>query len=214
MKLAPEPTDPDFKQQLRKTYDAHAAERDRAGEAAWRRPLCQDLISQLKSEQRDRLLEIGAGSGHTSKFFADHGLDVVAIDLSSAQVERCRAKGLTAYHRDFYDLGFRMESFDAIWAMNCLLHVPNRDLVDVLKGLRQVLNEGGVFNMGTWGGVAEEGINQQDAYEPPRFFALRTDDELVAKVSSVFAIEEFSRIIPSDRRHERLHMQFIRARKT
>jgi SAM-dependent methyltransferase len=213
MDLAPGSPAPDFKARLRETYDAHAEQRDKMGEAGWRWPLCEQLITLLKTEQKNRLLEIGAGAGHTARYFADRGLDVVAIDLSPAQVERSRAKGLTAYHRDFYDLGFRMESFDAVWAMNCLLHVPSRDLEDVLSGIREVLVPDGVFCMGTWGGIAEEGIYDDDFYQPSRFFALRTDDDLLESVGAVFAVEEFKRVKPPDANDDRLHVQFIRARR-
>lgn len=213
MELVPAPPDSEFKARLRETYDAHAEERDRAGEAAWRWPLCQQTISILKAENKNRLLEIGAGPGHTAKYFADRGLDVVAVDLSPAHVERARSKGLTAYHRDFYDLGFRMESFHAVWAMNCLLHVPTRDLREVLEGIREVLIDDGLFCMGVRGGIAREGIYEDDTYRPPRFFALRTDDELVNQVGRVFAIEDFAIVQPPDRKDERLHVQFVRARK-
>jgi SAM-dependent methyltransferase len=213
MELMPGSPPADFKTRLQQTYDAHAEERDQMGEAGWRWPLCESLITLLKSESKTRLLELGAGAGYASKYFADRGLDVVATDLSPAQVERCRAKGLTAYHRDFYDLGFRMESFDAVWAMNCLLHVPSRDLEDVLSGIRDVLVVGGVFSMGTWGGIAEEGIYEDDFYQPSRFFALRTDEDLVARVGAVFEIEEFQTVVPPDAKDDSLHIQFIRARR-
>ena len=203
----------DFKARLQETYDLHADERDRRGEAPWRWPLCEQLISLLRSEKRDRLLEIGAGSGHKSKHFVDRGLDVVAIDLSRAMVDRCLAKGLTAYQRDFYDLGFRMESFDALWAMNCLLHVPTHDFEDVLSGLAEVLTDRGVFCMGAWGGVTEEGVYDADPYDPPRFFALRTDQELLDAVGLVFDVEDFTTVLPPRRRDRRLHVQFVRARK-
>ncbi len=213
MDLAPGSPPSDFKARLRETYDAHAEERDRMGEAAWRWPLVEQLISLLKAESKSRLLEVGAGAGYTAQYFADRGLDVVATDLSPAQVERCRAKGLTAFHRDFYDLGFRMESFDAVWAMNCLLHVPSRDFEEVLAGIREVLVDGGVFCLGTWGGIAEEGIYEDDFYQPSRFFALRTDDDLLARVEAVFTVEDFTVVTPPDRTDERLHVQFVRARQ-
>ena len=213
MDLVGDTSTSDFKARLQQTYDAHAEERDRMGEPAWRWPLCEQLIGLLKGEARSRLLEIRAGAGYTSRYFADRGLDVVAVDLSPAQVGRCRAKGLTAYHRDFYNLGFRMGSFDAVWAMNCLLHVPSRDLEDVLIGIREVLDDDGIFCMGAWGGIAEEGIYQDDFYHPARFFALRTDDDLLSRVESVFTVEEFTQIVPPERTDERLHVQFIRARR-
>ena len=56
----------DFKARLQQTYDAHADERDRSDEAAWRWPLCEQLISLLRSEKRDRLLEIGPTLIHSN----------------------------------------------------------------------------------------------------------------------------------------------------
>jgi hypothetical protein len=40
-------------------------------------------------------------------------------------VARCRDKGLDAQVMDFSQLNFPAQSFDAVHAMNCLLHVPN-----------------------------------------------------------------------------------------
>ena len=51
-----------------------------------------------------RLLEIGSGTGQDSVFFASHGLDVVATDMSAAMVARCRDKGLVARVMDFSQL--------------------------------------------------------------------------------------------------------------
>jgi SAM-dependent methyltransferase len=213
MDMTEGPPQADFKARLRETYDAHAGERDRMGEAPWRWPLCDRLVDLMRAEGKTRLLEIGAGAGYTSRYFADQGLDVVAVDLSPNQVERCRSKGVTAYQRDFYELGFRPGAFDAVWAMNCLLHVPGDDLHRVLSGIRDVLGTGGIFCMGTWGGVGREGLYDDDFYSPPRFFALRTDEDLRAGVGRVFEVESFSIIVPDDHRDDELHVQFIRARK-
>lgn len=55
-------------------------------------------------------------------------LQVVATDLSPAMVGFCRQKGLDAHVMDFLHLDFPAGSFDAVYALNCLLHVPNADL--------------------------------------------------------------------------------------
>ena len=213
MPAEPQFSAPNITTRLRMAYDAGAAERDHAGEDRWRAPLRDQLVALLAAERRTRVLEIGAGSGYTSQYFADQGLDVVATDLSPTQVELCMAKGLTAYVRDFYNLGFPRRSFDAVWAMNCLLHVPSDDLESVLVGIRDVLAHDGVFCMGTWGGISREGIYENDSYRPRRLFALRADDDVRERVGKIFEVEEFITLEPSARVNDRLHVQFVRARR-
>ena len=88
-------------------------------------------------------------------FFASHGLDVVATDMSSAMVARCRDKGLDARVMDFSQLDFPPESFDAVHAMNRLLHVPNAELPAVLNSIARVLRPGGLFFLGVYSAAEE-----------------------------------------------------------
>ncbi len=180
------------------------------GEADWRWPLAEQFLARLRAEDRTSLLEIGSGVGYTARWFADHGLQVVATDLSPAQVERCRAKGLDAHVRDMYDLGFAAASFDAAWAMNCVHHIPGEDFRQVLAGIRAVLRPGGLLYLGVWGGRDLEGIYVDDFYPPPRFFALRSDETLRREVEAVFTIEAFDTFVPDlERDDDGLHMQSL-----
>jgi len=97
-------------------------------------------------------------------------------------VERCRAKGIDAYVMDFLHLDFPAGSFDAMFAMNCLLHVPNHDLPAVLAAVRAVLRPGGLFFVGVYGADGDEsteGLIDDDQHVPPRFFSWRTDERLL-----------------------------------
>ena len=212
MELDPVPPPSDFRASLVVTYNNHALEREERGEDAWRWELAESFLARLP--ENARLLEIGAGVGYTARWFADRGLQVVATDLSPAQVELCRTKGLEAHVRDMYELGFEEKSFDAVWAMNCLLHVPNADLCDVLRGIRRVLRPGGLFQIGLWGGVDEEGIYENDFYQPNRFFSFRSDDELLTRVSKVFTVESFEVLDREDEKDSRLHLQSLVVRRT
>ncbi|NQV06071.1 class I SAM-dependent methyltransferase, partial [bacterium] len=142
---------------MAETYDGVAAVREERGEDAWRWPIAERFLEKMRADGKTRVFEIGAGVGYTSRWFADHGLYVVATDLSPAQVELCRAKGLDAHVRDMYELGFPADSFDAAWAMNCVHHIPNADFPRVLQGIADVLVPGGLFYVGVWGGVDDEG---------------------------------------------------------
>ena len=123
-------------------------------------------------------------------FFASHGLDVVATDLSAAMVARCRDKGLNARVMDFSQLAFPAESFDAVHAMNCLLHVPNAELPAVLASIARILRPGGLFFLGVYGGSegTEEGSAESDDHVPARFFSWRTDGQIMQFASESFDI--------------------------
>jgi SAM-dependent methyltransferase len=171
---------------LRRAYEAGAATRDRAGKTEWKIRERAAFLERLQEEGMSRLLEVGAGTGQDSLFFKHAGLSVVATDLSPAMVARCRQKGLEAYAMDFLSLDFRPVSFDAVHAMNCLLHVPNADLPGVLEAIAGLIRPGGLFFLGVYGGEASEGPSQSDSHSPPRFFSWRTDEQIQA-----FALEHF-----------------------
>lgn len=208
MKLTPAPPPPDFRTSLAVSYDAVADRREEMGEADWRWPIAERFLDLMRLEGKTRLVEIGAGVGYTARWFADRGIDVVATDLSPAQVELCRAKGLEAHVRDMYDLDLPAASFDAAWAMNCIHHVPTPDLADVLEGIREILAPGGLLYLGVWGGRDMEGMYDDDFYPPPRFFAIRSDEALRSALAQVFTVVEFATFLPDhERDDDGLHMQ-------
>jgi len=208
MKLIPGPPPEGFRASIARTYDGVAAARQERGEDPWRWPIAERFLETMRAEGRRRLLEIGAGVGYTSRWFADRGVDVLATDLSPRQVTLCRAKGLDARVADMYDLGLALGSFDGVWAMNCIHHVADADLPAVLEGMARVVSPGGLVYLGVWGGIDEEGIPEEDFYQPPRFFSFRSDARLRAFFEHAFIVEWFEVFQPDDEPdEEELHMQ-------
>ena len=183
---------------LRQAYDNSAEERD-AGNAGrltpWKVATRADFLSLLQAEGKRSLLEIGGGPGHFAAFFRDAGLDVVMTDLSPAMVRLAQAKGLDARVMDFLKLDFPPAAFDAVFALNCLLHVPSADLPRVLAAIHRVLRPGGLFFYGVYGGHSFEGIWPEDHHEPKRYFVFYPDDELRRRVAGLFDEVSF-RAIP------------------
>ena len=199
---------------LRAAYDGSVAVREGATPEAWRLAEREAFLTLLRSEGKTTLLEVGAGAGKDSLFFQEagqkQGLDVTCVDLSPGLVEACRQKGLRAFERDFLHLGFPPASFDAVYAINCLLHVPKRELPAVLAAIQLVLKPGGLFFLGLWGGVDSEHIWEGDTYEPKRFFSLHTDDNLRAAVRPYFAELSFQtrKVGPNPQHHfQRLYLR-------
>jgi SAM-dependent methyltransferase len=178
---------------LRLAYDGAADRRDRKGKQPWKLAERATFLVRLRQANSLRLLEIGAGTGQDSAFFASRGLEVVATDMSPAMVARCRAKGLDARVVDFSQLEFPAGSFDAVYAMNCLLHVPNAELPAVLASIARVLRPGGLFFLGVYGGTeaTEEGPAEWDDHVPARFFSWRTDEQIARFASESFDIVDF-----------------------
>jgi SAM-dependent methyltransferase len=192
---------------LVRSYDAGAAYRDGLAKDEWKLAERAAFADRVLAAGGGRLLEIGAGTGQDSLFFAWRGLDVIATDLSPAMVERCRAKGLDARVMDFLGLDFPPGSFDAVFAFNCLLHVPNADLPAVLAVTRGVLRPGGLFFVGVYGGDGGEGVWEPDQHVPKRFFSWRTDEQIQAFAGAVFEIVDFHVVNLGDFRWQSLTLR-------
>jgi SAM-dependent methyltransferase len=178
---------------LREAYGpAAAAERDGREKETFKVDERRRFLDLLRDRGATSLLEVGAGTGHDSLFFQGQGLRVLCTDLSPAMVGLCRAKGLDARVADFLSLGVPSASFDAVYALNCLLHVPTPDLRRVLEAIGEVLVPGGLFYVGTWGGADEEGPMREDRYPVPPFFAFRSDQVMRQALAEHFRVLSFT----------------------
>lgn len=197
---------------LRRSYDRMTEERDRKPLPRWKIEERQRFLALLREEGKRSLLEIGAGTGQHSKFFQDSGLEVTSTDISPANVALCRAKGLTAHVMDFLTLAFPDQSFDAVFALNCLVHVPQDDLPQVLQAVRTPLRFDGLFYLGCYGGRRQEGIWEGDHYRPKRFFSFLSDEQIKEVTSRFFEMVAFRRIPLED--DPEFHFQSLTLRRS
>lgn len=154
----------DYQQAMENLRLAHneesAKNRDLIEKEDWKIAERLYFLDLLRRESRQTLLEVGAGTGIDGLFFQSSRLCVICTDLSPAMVSRYREKGLEAYVMDFLH-----PSFDALYALSCLLHVPTGDLPAVLRRLRDILRPGGLFFLGVYGRLEEEGgVRRRSAY--------------------------------------------------
>jgi SAM-dependent methyltransferase len=184
-----------LKESLKASYNEKAESRDKAEIENWKKTELDSFLKRISENGGETVLDMGAGTGQHGKYLQDHGMDVTCIDLSPNMVETCQAKGLKAEVMDYYTLNFDAKSFDAVWAMNTLLHVPKVSLPAVLKNIYTILKEDGVFFMGVYGGKDSEGVWEDDPYVPKRFFSFYTNDDIQEIVSSLFEIIDFH-VIP------------------
>jgi ubiquinone/menaquinone biosynthesis C-methylase UbiE len=199
--------DSELRDRLRNSYNAQAQKRDGDTIQAWQLEERANFMDWLRKENKHALLEIGPGTGKDSLFFQDQGLETVCIDLSPEMVNLCRRKGLTAYVMDMTDIRFPDHSFDAVYALNSLLHVPKTEMPAVLQRISAILSPSGLFYLGMYGAYDFEGIREEDKYIPKRFFSFYSTECLKQVVSQVFDIAYFKLVLLE--RADKLHFQSL-----
>jgi SAM-dependent methyltransferase len=189
-----------FTDALVKTYEKYAHERASYSPDGFIVQERSEFLRFLKAEERETLLEIGCGPGQDAQFFQSQGLRVLAVDNTPMMVKLTAEKGITAQALDCYDLDEINERFDAIYTMNCLLHIPKQDFEQVLRLISDRLNENGLMYLGIWGDQNFEGIWEQDIYEPKRFFSFWKTEALLEVLQRSFRLEYYRRLEPREGR--------------
>ncbi|OGM12075.1 hypothetical protein A2Z22_03200 [Candidatus Woesebacteria bacterium RBG_16_34_12] len=205
----------DFKQQLAKAYDKDAKRRNEAEgkRDKWKLDLRQKFVKLLKDEHKRSILELGSGAGLDAKYFQDEGFDVLATDLSEEMIKMCKKRGLNAKVVDLYNPPSLNQTYDSVFSLNVLLHVPKKDLKNVLNNIADALKERGIFFYGVYGGIdKEETTIDKSKMNLPRFFSFLSDDKLLKVVQGRFEIIEFQKIDINSNKPD-FHFQSLFLRK-
>jgi SAM-dependent methyltransferase len=92
---------------------------------------------------RDRLLDVGCGTGQFLLLARAEGWDVVGIEIAKAGVEGARRAGLTVHLGSLTTLALPESSFDLVTFWNVLDFVP--DPVEQARAAHRILAPGGVL---------------------------------------------------------------------
>ena len=168
----------EHRESLRAAYDFDAPRRDTNVLDGWRVEVLDDFLARLRPGSS--VLELGAGAGQAAVYVRNCGYSVTAMDLSPANVELARARGIDAHVGDFTDAGADFGAFDGAFALNSLLHVAKDLWASTLGVIRRSLHPGGVALIVVWGGENHEGYLDDEWTKPPRFFAFYSDDDFPA----------------------------------
>ncbi|CAF9931392.1 MAG: hypothetical protein GOMPHAMPRED_005909 [Gomphillus americanus] len=116
------------------------------------------LLGKLNTHPEERVLDAGCGEGYVAIYMARKGqLYVEGIDLTPHHVVKARANVLRAglsdrvkiREGDYHDLSdFENASFDAVYAMETLVHASHPD--NVLQEFFRVLKPGGRLVLHDW----------------------------------------------------------------
>ena len=180
------------------SYDHAVNERDNHQISDWKERQRQRFFNLLNTEGKTRLIDIGSETGIHGSFFQEQGIDITCVDISPANVEKCKEKGLESYVWDVRDIASIGQLYDCAFALNSLLHIPTSQLSLTLANIRDVLKPDSLFFWGQYGGEYREGVYEEDRYEPKRFFSLLDDTQIQEKASKLFDIEDIATVSIKD----------------
>ncbi|HEV3171605.1 MAG TPA: methyltransferase domain-containing protein [Actinocrinis sp.] len=119
--------------------------------------LVRELVAFASVPAGSAVLDVGCGVGGPALYLADAlGCTVEGVTLSAAQVDRARQKAQAAglaerahFHQiDALRTGYPDASFDVVWALESLEHIPDRAAF-YAEALR-LLRPGGLLAVATW----------------------------------------------------------------
>lgn len=106
------------------------------------------------------ILDVGCGAGRDSKYFLEQGFSVTSLDASEELVKIASSyTGQPVRHMTFNEINFT-NTFDGVWAVASLLHVPSNEIGNIFQKIAQALKPGGIFyasfRWGDFEGITEE----------------------------------------------------------
>lgn len=152
------------------------------------------LLKYLK--KGDYILDLGCGSGRDSKAFLEKGFKVVSVDGSK---KLCNIASSYIGEKVIFTTFQNFKSdikFNGIWACASLLHLPYKDLKEVIKNLRNNLKEEGYFYLSFKYGEFEGERNG-------RYFTNMTEKKFRNLIKDILEYEIVEEKITSDARKGR-----------
>lgn len=167
-------------------YDRHVDEYERKTKdlapIKWMRKFMKEI------PKGGDILDIGCGNGRDAKIFIDNGFHIVGIDYSLPMIQRARSNVPHAdfLQMDMLSLKFPPETFDGVWSMTSLLHIPKTEISKVLDNIHQLLKPKGILFVGLKLGEGE-GLEDDTRYEnAKRFYSYYLQEEFVKLLHDLY----------------------------
>lgn len=94
-----------------------------------------------------RVLEVGCGPGRDLQVLSKMGFDLTGIDISKEMLKIARKHNLEVELRemDISNMIFKDASFDGVYTLYALIHLPKNEIRKALKKIYQMLKPRGIF---------------------------------------------------------------------
>ena len=132
-----------YDQYLSTFKDDGTWEKKRAILHNWCEQNLQPFLKKLSKQSR--ILELGCGRGEVLDFLSKQGFSSAeGIDTSEEQVMAAKRYGLQVYHSDVFEfLQATHHAYDLIFAIDFVEHFTRQELIQLLYGIKEILNKNG-----------------------------------------------------------------------
>jgi SAM-dependent methyltransferase len=137
-----------------------------------------------------KLLEVGCGTGHWSRFFSEYGFEVTGVDVSRRMVDIAKSKNISDASfqvADGHSLPFVNGTFDITAAITTLEFV--RDAEAVLREMIRCTRKPGRILLGVLNGLSK--VNRQRANSPESPYSAA---RLLSPIELKELLEPFGRV--------------------
>jgi len=131
------------------------------------------------------ILDIGCGAGHKMFYLLNRGFNVMGADFSEEMIKIAKREVLGAEFKilDLYNIDSIEKTFDCIFAQAVFLHIPKKDIAEILERSKKVLKRDGLFYVAVKelrSGSPDEKVETENdyGYEYKRFFSYFTVEEI------------------------------------
>ena len=147
----------------------------------WEKNLFRLHLEKLQTKQ---LLEIGAGTGHWTEFFAQNGFSVTGIDIAEKMIAQAKQKKIPNAQFEIASaesLPYGDEQIDNIVAVTSLEFIENQE--KAISEIFRVLKPGGYFIVGGLNAQASLQKSRQSdpVFKDARFFTPKSLFQLLEK---------------------------------
>jgi len=134
----------------RTSYDQVAAEyAEKFKDEMDHKPFDRDCLDRLAGEvgTLGPICDLGCGPGQIARYLHRRGVDTLGVDLSPRMIaEAGRLNPEIHFHQgDMLALPDADNSWGAIAAFYCIIHIPRDQIVNALREMKRVLKPGGVL---------------------------------------------------------------------
>lgn len=192
-----------YKTETVRSYNKHAAEFSKKFKNLMDLERRDEFRRFVELVPGKRVLDLGCGSGDHAAYFMKSGFDVTAIDNSKSMIRIAKQNGVHAILMDIEKLKFQDQSFNGIWSVTSLIHIPKSNLPRVIKKLHRILAPSGVLFVCAKMGDGEGFISDENS-DTKRFFSFWKRNDLML-FNEGFDLIDYAEISTRNRRF----MQFL-----
>ncbi len=118
------------------------------------------ILGLLNDISKERMLELGCGTGHWTEFFLNNNFEVTGIDISESMLNIAKLKNLNCELTigNSENIPFKNSSFNMVSSITMLEFVENIDIV--VQEIFRVLKTGGYLLIGCLNSESIIGINK------------------------------------------------------